>query len=100
MRAVFPAAGGYVQAIDARTLGLAVVELGGGRRRAEDKVDPAVGLAAVAGVGAEVGPDRPLAIVHARDEPGLLRAAERLRHAYMIGDAPVTPPDVVQGRLG
>ena len=35
---------GFVAAIDTRALGLAVVELGGGRRRASDTIDPAVGL--------------------------------------------------------
>ena len=59
---------GVVAAIDARALGLAVVALGGGRTRAEDAIDHAVGLTALAGIGDEVGPDRPLALVHARDE--------------------------------
>ena len=35
--------------------------------REDDVIDPAVGLAEIAPVGAEVGPDRPLAVVHARD---------------------------------
>ena len=39
-------------------------------------IDPAVGLAEIAPVGAQVGPDRPLAVVHARDEAGA-DAAER-----------------------
>ena len=49
-----------------RAVGLAVVELGGGRARAADAIDPAVGLTELAPVGAEVGPDAPLARVHAR----------------------------------
>ena len=62
-----PQRGGFVAEIDVRAIGLAVVELGGGRARAADAIDPAVGLTKLAALGEEVGPERPLAIVHARD---------------------------------
>ena len=63
--------------------GIAVVELGGGRARADDAIDPAVGLTELAALGAESARTAPLALVHARDEPtGARRAAERLRAAY------------------
>lgn len=100
VRAARPARAGVVQAVDARGLGLAVVELGGGRRRAEDGVDHAVGLTEVAGIGEAVGPDRPLALIHARSESGHEAAAERLRRAYMIGDQPVAPTAAVHRRIG
>ncbi|MBV1703979.1 MAG: thymidine phosphorylase, partial [Hyphomicrobiales bacterium] len=61
-----PARAGFVGAIDVRAVGLAVVELGGGRRRAQDAIDPAVGLADLAPPGARVGPGAPLARIHAR----------------------------------
>ena len=62
---------GFVASIDVRAVGLAVVELGGGRSRAADEIDPAVGLTELAPIGAEVGPDAPLARVHARERrPG------------------------------
>src|SRR5262249_35948699 len=60
---VWPDFDGFVERIDARALGLIVVELGGGRRRVEDAIDSAVGLAAVRGVGDVVDRERPLAIV-------------------------------------
>jgi len=71
-------------------VGLAVVELGGGRRRASDAIDPAVGLTELAGIGEEVGAGRPLALIHARDEAAAATAAVRLAVAYQIADAP--PP--------
>ena len=64
-QAVFLDQAGVVATIDARALGLAVVALGGGRRRATDAIDPAVGLAEVRGIGETVGPDVPFAVVHA-----------------------------------
>jgi thymidine phosphorylase len=73
-----------------RALGIAVVELGGGRVRESDAVDHAVGLTEVAGLGERVGPgERPLALVHARKEGALESAAAALRTAFTIGDGPV-----------
>jgi thymidine phosphorylase len=82
---------GFVVAIDARGLGLAVVELGGGRRRASDEIDHTVGLEALLGLGAAVEPDTPLAIVHAGDESALAAAGARVSAAYTIGE--ISPPE-------
>ncbi len=82
---------GFVSAIDTRAVGIAVVELGGGRTRSQDPVDHAVGLTALAGLGDEVGPNRPLAVIHAQDEASLARAASRLAAAYTVSDARVAP---------
>jgi thymidine phosphorylase len=79
---------GFVEAIDARAIGMAVVAMGGGRTRAADKIDHAVGFTALAGLGAQVGPDAPLAFVHARHEAQAAAAAAALAFAYRIGDAP------------
>ena len=86
--AVAPEAAGVIARIDARALGLAVVELGGGRRRVEDAIDPAVGLAEVRGVGEAVGRDRPLAIVHARSAGDAEAAAHRVRQAVTVREEP------------
>jgi thymidine phosphorylase len=59
-----------------------------------------VGLADVQGVGAAVGPERPLALVHARDEVGFAAAAERLADAYIIDDPARAPPGIIHERLG
>ena len=81
-------------------IGLAVVALGGGRTRAADAIDHAVGLTELAGIGDEVGPDRPLALVHARDEDGAAaRGSERSARAYVLGEP---PPDrrLIYERIG
>jgi thymidine phosphorylase len=88
---------GFVQAVDTRALGLAVVELGGGRRRASDSIDPAVGLTELAGIGAEIRAGEPLALVHARNEAAADGAAARLAAAYEIGEAaPQRGPAVIE----
>jgi thymidine phosphorylase len=98
-RAVVPAAPGVVTAVDCRTLGLLVVRLGGGRLRAEDLIDPAVGLADVCGVGDAVGPDRPLAVVHARSAAEADAAGAMLHQALTVGDAVGSPGSPVLRRL-
>jgi thymidine phosphorylase len=78
---------GVVAGIDVRAVGLAVIDLGGGRRREDDAIDHAVGLTEVAAPGERVGPHgRPLAIVHARDEDAAAHAAQALAAAFRVGD--------------
>ncbi len=69
-RAVAPERAGVVAGMDCRAVGLVITGLGGNRASEQDRIDPAVGLTEIAPVGAEVGPDRPLAVVHAREALG------------------------------
>lgn len=91
-RPVFAARPGRVARIDVRSVGLAVVDLGGGRVRVEDAIDHRVGLTEVAPLGGEVGGGvvgggLPLAVIHAADEAGFDAAAARLRAAFTVVDA-------------
>ena len=87
VRPALPEVPGVIGAMDLRRIGLAVVELGGGRRDAADRIDHGVGLSEVAGIGEAVGPERPLALVHARS-PAAAEAAERaLQDAFDLGEA-------------
>lgn len=54
-----------ISAIDTRSIGLSVVALGGGRRRADDVIDHAVGLSDLLPVGTVVDSQTPLATIHA-----------------------------------
>ena len=88
---------GFIAAIDTRGLGLAVVELGGGRLRASDPVDHAVGLETLIGLGASVDADTPLARIHAADRDALALAEARVRAAYHIAETvPEVGPLVVE----
>jgi thymidine phosphorylase len=83
---VFADTDGHVAVIDTRALGLAVVALGGGRRRDGDRVDPRVGLTGLAQPGDRVGPAQPLGRIHAADRDAANAAAQALRAAYGMGD--------------
>ncbi len=99
VRPALPQVPGVIGAMDLRRIGLAVVELGGGRRDAADRIDHGVGLSEVAGIGEAVGPERPLALVHARS-PAAAEAAERaLRDAFDLGEAPTHETSPIIRRL-
>jgi thymidine phosphorylase len=92
---VFAPTEGYLAAVDARAVGNVLVELGGGRKIAGQKLDLAVGLTEVAGIGTRVGPQRPLALVHARTAEQVRQAAQGLRAAITLSEQPVSPPPII-----
>jgi thymidine phosphorylase len=96
---VFPARAGTVRRIRTRDLGMSVVALGGGRTRPQDPVDHAVGLTSMAGLGDEVGPERPLATVHARTLQQAEQAASMVRAAYVLTGRPAVANPVVIDRI-
>jgi thymidine phosphorylase len=98
-KAAAPERSGIVTAMDCRAVGLVVTGLGGNRRREDDVIDPAVGLTEVAPVGVEVGPDRPLAVVHAATEDAADEAAAALRAAVTVADEPPPARPVLAGRI-
>jgi pyrimidine-nucleoside phosphorylase len=75
---------GWVESIDALAVGMAGVELGAGRLRKEDRIDPSAGVVIEAQVGALVHAGEPLATVHARSEEVARAAIERLQQAWRI----------------
>jgi thymidine phosphorylase len=84
---------GYVGAVDARRIGELVIAMGGGRRRKEDVVDPAVGVRLLRKRGDRVAAGEALALIQARrDAPEWTEAAAR---AYTIGDEPPDKPPLV-----
>jgi thymidine phosphorylase len=98
-KAATPERAGTVTGMNCRDVGLAVTALGGNRGREDDVIDHAVGLTEIAPVGAQVGPDRPLAVVHAKSDADADAAIAALRAAVHVGDE--TPEDrpVIAGRI-
>ncbi|MDE2383421.1 MAG: thymidine phosphorylase [Alphaproteobacteria bacterium] len=96
IRPVYADGEGTVSSIATRELGLAVIELGGGRRRAEDKIDHAVGLDNLLGKNFRVDMNTPLAMIHAADEAGFARAAAIVKAAYAIGGKATELPPILE----
>jgi thymidine phosphorylase len=86
---------GYVTRIDCRALGLAVVGLGGGRRRPEDAIDYQVGLTDLVELGQYVEAGAPLAKIHARNRPTAEQAARDIQAAYTLAETDSTVPATV-----
>jgi thymidine phosphorylase len=98
-RPVLPTRSGYVGTQDVRAIGLAIVGLGGGRTRADQTIDHAVGFSRFAALGAEVGPERPLCLVHARSEAQARAATAEVLAAVSIADEPPQRAPVILERL-
>lgn len=93
------AGAGAVSAIDVTALGHAVVALGGGRVRAGERIDHRVGLSALAKLGETVGPDVPVAMVHAADDTAADIAITAVQAAYRLGSATAAGP-LIRDRIG
>jgi thymidine phosphorylase len=85
IRPVFADSSGFISGIDTKAVGSTVVYLGGGRRRAEDTIDPSVGISQIACVGQQVDSGIPLAFIHATSESGWEQAAALLKSSFQIG---------------
>ncbi len=94
---VQPSEVGYLAGTDAHAIGNAIIEIGGGRQQLGDELDLAVGISDVAPIGAMVGTDRPLVVVHAANEEDAEMAAGLIREACTISaDQPAERPIVYE----
>jgi thymidine phosphorylase len=84
---------GFLASIDTRSIGNAIIGLGGGRRKVGEALNMAVGFSAVASIGTELGADTPLAIVHAANEADAMAAEATYRKACTtVAAAPEKSP--------
>jgi thymidine phosphorylase len=69
--------------------------MGGGRRQASDTIDYSVGFTDMVRLGERVDGQRPLAVIHAKDEASWQEAAQAVKAAISMGDsAPKETPTV------
>jgi pyrimidine-nucleoside phosphorylase len=90
---------GWVLGIDALEVGLACVELGVGRTRKDDVIDPGAGVVTEAAVGSEVRRGDVMAVVHARSSELCERGVARMRGAWRISSEPAARPPHVLYRV-
>ncbi len=92
---VTAARGGWVSGLDALAVGQLAVHLGAGRTRAEQPVDPAVGIVLRKKPGERVARGQVLADLHLRSRSQLRSARATLASAYGITGRRSAPPPLV-----
>jgi thymidine phosphorylase len=91
---------GYLAAVDAEALGRASSDLGAGRRKKGDAIDPAVGIVFRLKVGERAEAGRDLGAVHARAPDDADGCARRVLEALTWSEAPVPAPPLVYDWYG
>ncbi len=98
-RAVPSSESGYLQRLDARSVGIAAWRLGAGRARKEDPVNPAAGVVCLVKPGDEVHEGQPLLDLHADESARFDRALAALEGAIAIGPEPPAAKPLVIERI-
>jgi pyrimidine-nucleoside phosphorylase len=88
VRDVPAVASGFVADIDAERIGRASMQLGAGREKVGDAIDPAAGIVLQCRPGDTVRTGDPLLTLHSRDEALIDLAFEQARSAVTVSDTP------------
>jgi len=91
--------GGYLSAVDAAQIGIAVMRLGGGRQNKGDQINHSVGTVIHNKVGDLVQRDASLATIYANSESQAADAAEDILDAHTFTDSPVPPLPLFYDRI-
>ena len=91
---------GTIAAIDAEALGRASGDLGAGRRKKGDPIDPAVGIVIHPKVGDRIVAGQAMGEVHARSDADAEACLARIQAALTFVDYDVEPPPLVYGWFG
>jgi thymidine phosphorylase len=87
---------GFLVSCDTRGVGLAVIELGGGRSRPDDAIDHRVGFDRLLPLGAKVEKGDEIGRVYAANAADAARASARLAEIYRIApEMPSRAPDIL-----
>jgi len=89
---------GFVARVEPRAIGRGIIELGGGRTRVDDIMDPSVGFVITARPGDWVEAGEPLATIFARNRSGIASGRETLRAAVVVADEAEPPLPLISHR--
>jgi len=91
---------GWVNSVNAREVGETSVQLGAGREKKGDPIDPAVGIMVYTKIGDAIEAGQTLFEIHANNTGKLLQAKERLKNAIEITQDRVERPPYFHGVIG
>lgn len=90
---------GFLKGIDGEQVGMALIELGGGRRKITDKIDPSVGFQFEKRIGDSLKKDEVIAQIYAKDTKTAESARQMLENAVEIGAEAIAKPKLIIGRI-
>jgi thymidine phosphorylase len=99
IRPVVATRSGWLAACNSRDIGMSLIDLGGGRRHPDDRIDHRVGFSDLLPLGTRVERGEPIAFVHAASEDAAEIAAAALQANYVIGDSAPALPPVISSRF-
>lgn len=98
-RAVVAERSGYVARLDTTAIGVASVELGAGRERLEDEIDPSAGITLLKNRGDAVEKGEVIALLHTSDEDRLADALPTFTAAVHLAPEPPASEPIVLARV-
>jgi len=90
---------GWIARVDAGTVGYAVIEMGGGRHKKEDSIDPAVGVEFSIEVGDRIEKGQPIFSVYARDDASARTATASIVTGIKIESDQVPKPTLILAEM-
>jgi pyrimidine-nucleoside phosphorylase len=90
---------GYVTRIDAHALGVLGIELGAGRTRADQKLDPGAGFELHCRVGERIARGAKLITIHAATKALASRVQKRVASTFELGRVPPRARQLVLARI-
>ena len=91
--------GGYVSRINTERIGLAVIEMGGGRKKIGDSIDHSVGLEFMVRIGDKIEKDQKIATVYCDDAAAAKYAGDLISLSIGTSPAAVEPPALITERI-
>jgi pyrimidine-nucleoside phosphorylase len=92
-------AAGYVVGFNTMKMGLLGIELGAGRKKVDDVIDPAAGIVLTKKLGDKVVSGETVALIHTNRDKTVQPASAELSSCIHVADAAVVPPSLVQAYL-
>ena len=89
----------FIEKINVRALGIALIELGGGRRTSDDAIDPRVGFSDLVAVGTKIEVGSLIGTVHAASLAAAEQAVRTLTGSYAFSRTPVQALQLVQEEI-
>ncbi|MCB0341093.1 MAG: thymidine phosphorylase [Pseudobdellovibrionaceae bacterium] len=90
---------GYIKAMDCESIGYISVQLGAGRLKSSDEIDPAVGIEVNSRIGQRVEKGTPLFFVHSNQNDDINGAMKKLQDCIIWSDKPEPAPPIVSDIL-